>query len=101
MKKDFLKWMFEKRDIDGLIIAFLISNALNQFISDFTNGLINPLITAILPTNKDDHQIVNINNKLIFKFKLQLIISGLIKLLINMLIVYSIVRYVFKYFNIK
>ena len=101
MKDEFTKWMFEKRDIDGLIIAFMISNALNQFISDFTNGLINPIITAVLPTNKDNNQILNINDKLIFKFKLQLIVTGLIKLFINMIIVYLIVTYIYKYLNIK
>lgn len=101
MKDEFTKWMFEKRDIDGLIIAFMISNALNQFISDFTNGLINPIITAVLPTNKDNNQILNINDKFIFKFKLQLILTGLIKLFINMIIVYLIVTYIYKYLNIK
>ena len=101
MKTNFAKWMFEKRDIDGLIIAFLVSRALNEFITDVTDGFIDPIMASLLPTNKDDNQILNINDKIIIKFKLQLLFSGLIKLLINLFIAYLIVAYLYKYLSIS
>ena len=62
---DFKKWLFEKRDIDGLIIAFIVSNAISGFIRDFTDGVVNPILIGILPSNSEtDTQTLNINNTL-------------------------------------
>lgn len=99
---NFKKWLFEKRDIDGLIIAFIVSNAISGFIKDFTIGIIDPILVGILPSNTDtDTQTLNINDTLIIKFKFQLILSGILKVFINLLIAYIIVMYVFDFFGVN
>ena len=94
-ENSFLYWLLEKRDIDGLVIAILVSNAIGMFIKDFSTGLIEPLIAGFLPTNKDNEQVLHIYT-LEFKFKLQYIVSGFLKASINLWIAYLIVTFVYK-----
>ena len=90
-KLSFLKWMFEKRDVDGLIIAFLISAAVNAFIKDFTLAVVDPIINGILPkSNENTEQVININNYIIIKLKLQYLISGLVRLIITFILAFEI-----------
>ena len=103
MKKNsnFFKWMFEKRDVDGLIIAFLISAAVNAFIKDFTLAIVDPIINSILPkSNQNSEQIININNYIIIKFKLQYLISGFVRLVITFMLAFLIVRYIYQLFSL-
>lgn len=74
----------------------MVSAAVNSFIRDISEAFINPIMTAILPTNSDDEQIININNYIIFKFKLQLLLTGLVKLLTTLYIAYLIVKHIFQ-----
>ena len=99
--KDLKHWMFEKRDIDGLIVAFLVSGAINHFTSDLSKGFIDPILTAIFPTNEKEEQVLNMNDYIVIKFKLQLVFSGIIKLSINLLIVYIIITRVYTILDIK
>ena len=100
-KLSFLKWMFEKRDVDGLIIAFLISAAVNAFIKDFTLAIVDPIINGILPkSNENTEQVVNINNYIIIKFRLQYLISGLVRLIITFILAFVIVRYIYQLFSL-
>lgn len=100
-KIDFIKWMFEKRDVDGLIIAFLISAAVNAFIKDFTLAVVDPIINGILPrSEKDTEQVININNYIIIKLKLQYLISGFVRLIITFLLAFIIVRYIYQFFSL-
>jgi glucan phosphoethanolaminetransferase (alkaline phosphatase superfamily) len=104
MKKntDFINWLFEKKDIDGLIIAFLISASVNSFITDFTVGFVDPIINGLLPTNDNEtKQVLNIKDIIIIEFKLQYIISGLIRLTITLILAYFIVIYIFHLFSIN
>lgn len=94
-KNSFLYWLFEKRDIDGLIIAILVSNAIGMFTRDISTALIEPLIAGILPTNDKDEQILKIYT-FEFKFKLQYLVSGLMKATINLWFAYLIVSFVYK-----
>lgn len=100
-KLSFLKWMFEKRDVDGLIIAFLISAAVNAFIKDFTLAVVDPIINGILPkSNENTEQVININNYIIIKLKLQYLISGLVRLIITFILAFVIVRYIYQLFSL-
>jgi large-conductance mechanosensitive channel len=104
MKKkniNFIKWLFEKRDVDGLIIAFLLSAAVNSFIADFTVAIVDPVINGLLPTtNQETKQVLNINDYIIIDFKLQYIISGLVRLLITFFLALLIVKYIFQLFSL-
>lgn len=103
MKKNynFMKWLFQKRDVDGLIIAFLISAAVNAFIKDFTIAVVDPIIESILPKSNDNtEQVININNYIIVKFKLQYLLSGLVRLLITFMLAYLIVKYLYQFFSL-
>lgn len=94
-KNPFMSWLFDKRDVDGLIIALLLTNALTEFTESFGSALIEPIAAAILPTNEDDVQSLKIGNREI-KFKLQNLLSGFIKVAINVTVAYIIVIYVYK-----
>lgn len=101
-KINFMKWIFEKKDVDGLIVAFLISASCNAFIKDFTKALVDPLIEGILPkTSENTEQILNINDKIIFKFKLQYLLSGFIRLIITFYLAYIIVKYLYQLFSLN
>jgi|TARA_Y100000389_G_scaffold196373_1_gene229216 large-conductance mechanosensitive channel len=101
-KTSFTKWLFEKRDVDTLIIAFIISQSCSQFISDLSVSIINPIIEGLLPQTDDDQvQVLNIYNYIIIRFKLQYAISGFIKLLFNFFLAYIIVMYVYKILNLN
>jgi large-conductance mechanosensitive channel len=96
-----MKWLFQKRDVDGLIIAFLISAAVNAFIKDFTIAVVDPIIESILPKSNDNtEQVININNYIIVRFKLQYLLSGMVRLLITFLLAYLIVKYLYQFFSL-
>lgn len=98
----FTKWLFEKRDVDTLIIAFLISQSCNQFISDFSTAIIDPIIEGILPQTNDKFvQRLNIYDYIIIDFKLQYALSGFIKLMFNFILAYIIVMYIYKILNVN
>ena len=98
----FTKWLFEKRDVDTLIIAFLISQSCSQFIGDITTAIINPIVEGILPkTSSDQVQTLNIYDYIIIHFKLQYAISGFIKLIFNFILAYVIVMYVYRLLNLN
>lgn len=100
-KTDFIKWLFEKRDVDGLIIAFLISASVNSFISDLTVSVVDPIIEGILPKTDDKtQQVLNINNIIVFKFKLQYLLSGLIRLFITLLFAFLMVKYIYTFMQL-
>ena len=100
--QSFTKWLFEKRDVDPLIIAFLISQSCSQFIGDITTAIINPIIEGLLPqTNSDQVQTLNLYNYIVIHFKLQYAISGFIKLLFNFVLAYISVMYVYRILNVN
>ena len=78
-----------------LIIAILVSNAIGMFTRDISTAVIEPLIAGILPTNEKDEQLLEIYT-LKFKFKLQYLVSGLLKATINLWFAYLIVSLVYK-----
>ena len=94
-KNPFMTWLLDKRDVDGLVIALLLTNALTEFTQSFSTALIEPIAAAILPTNKDDVQVLKLGNTQI-KFKLQHLLGGFIKVGINVLAAYIIVVYLYK-----
>ena len=103
MKKgNFIKWLFEKRDVDGLIIAFLISASVNSFISSLTMSVVDPIIEGLLPKTDDKtEQVLNINDYFVFKFKLQFLLSGIVRLLITLTLAFFTVKYIYKLFNFE
>jgi large-conductance mechanosensitive channel len=102
-KTSFFKWLFEKRDVDGLVIGFLISAAVNAFIKDFTLAVVDPIIYGMLPSSdksEDTEQVLNINDYMVIRFKLQYLLSGTIRLLITLLLAYLIVKYLYQFFSL-
>ena len=98
----FKKWLFEKKDVDTLIIALILSTASTNFIKDFSTGIINPIIESIIPSkNKDMVQTLNIYDFIVINFKLQVVITGFINLCFNFLLAYLIVTYIFKLADIN
>jgi len=89
----FLYWLFEKRDIDGLVIAIILANAIEMFTKDVSNAILEPIIVAFLPTHSKQEQTLQIGS-MEFKFKIQLLIAGLVRLVINCWIAYQIMTFV-------
>lgn len=78
-------WLFKQRDIDTQIISLLAAAAISGFLTDFTKGVIDPVVAGILRSNKEDVQEVGP-----FKFKLQLLVSGMLKAAIIFAIIYQL-----------
>lgn len=96
----FKQWLFEKKDVDSLIIALILSNASTNFIKDISDGIINPIIEGIIPSTNESVQTIKIYDYLKFDFKLQIVITGIIKLVFNFTLAYLIVTYLFRFANI-
>jgi large-conductance mechanosensitive channel len=100
--KSFSHWLFVKRDVDSLIIAFIISTACNDFIKDFSLGIIKPIIEGILPkTDKSSVQTLNIYDYLVIRFQLQYVVSGFFKLSVNFALAYVIVMHVYRLLDVN
>jgi hypothetical protein len=84
-----VNWLFKQRDIDTQVISLLAAAAISGFLSDFTKGIIDPFVSGILRSNKDDVQEVGP-----FKFKAQLLMSGFMKLVIIFVIIYQLAQLV-------
>lgn len=89
--KNFVKWMIDKRDIDGLIIAFLISSSISKVVNSFVDGLVEPFLNAFFILDSDYTHDVYITNRL-SRFKLNMFISNCIKFVVNCLIAYILFR---------
>lgn len=96
----FKQWLFEKKDVDSLIIALILSNASTNFIKDISDGIINPIIEGIIPSTNESVQTIKIYDYIKFNFKLQIVITGIIKLVFNFTLAYFIVTYLFRFANI-
>ena len=91
----FVDWMFNKADIDGLIIALIISNSVENFTKDFAKAIIEPTVDAFFPMDENRSQNINFGDTMI-KLKLQYILSSFVKVLFNILLAYFIVKVIYK-----
>ena len=83
--KDFLTWMFKKKDIDSQIIALLIAGSLAMFLEKFTEGVINPLVSGLFKIDEDSVQEIGP-----FKFKFHMLVAGIVNTFIILFIVYRL-----------
>jgi large-conductance mechanosensitive channel len=96
-KQNFMDWMFKHRDIDGLIIAFLVSGAVATFINDLTIAVMDPIINSMLPDNYDEvYQTLNVFNIVVIRFQLQYVLSGILRMLLTIGVAFLFVRYLYK-----
>lgn len=91
----FVDWMFNKADIDGLIIALIISNSVENFTKDFAKAIIEPTVDAFFPMDENRSQNINLGDRMI-KLKLQYILSSFVKVFFNILLAYFIVKVIYK-----
>ena len=96
-KQNFMDWMFKHRDIDGLIIAFLVSGAVATFINDLTIAVMDPVINSILPDNYEEvYQTLNVFNIVVIRFQLQYILSGILRMFLTLGVAFLFVQYLYK-----
>lgn len=101
-KQNFMDWMFKHRDIDGLIIAFLVSGAVATFINDITIGVMDPIITSLLPKNYEEvYQTLNILDIIVIRFQLQYILSGIMRMLLTLGVAFLFVQYLYKVLQLQ
>jgi len=93
-KLNFVSWLFEQKDVDGLIIALLISDAVRNFIDNLSISIIQPILESILPTNDNSEQVLKIKTFEI-KFKFQYLITGFLNLIFIFFLSYLIVKYLY------
>lgn len=82
-KNSFMYWMFETRDIDGLVLGIFLSNALSDFTKDLSSGLFKPLIEGLFFRKNKDEKL---------RFKNKLLMTSLIQLVLQFVLVYVIVK---------
>lgn len=101
-KQNFMDWMFKHRDIDGLIIAFLVSGAVATFINDLTIAVMDPIIMSLLPKNYDEvYQTLNILDIIVIRFQLQYILSGIMRMLLTLGVAFLFVQYLYKVLQLQ
>lgn len=88
--KSFVDWFFKKKDIESTLIALLISIAVSNFIDELSKGFIDPFINGLIKAD-DKTQTVTVLGRT-FDFKFQLILTGLIKGLFILLLVYYLAK---------
>lgn len=92
----FVDWMFNKADIDGLIIALIISNSVENFTKDFSKAIIEPSVDAFFPMDENRSQNLKLVNGVEIKLKLQFVFSALIKVIFNLMLAYFIVKVIYR-----
>jgi len=101
-KNHFVDWMFKHRDIDGLIIAFLVSGAVATFINDITIAVMDPLINSIMPNNYNEvYQTLNVFNVTVIRFQLQFILSGIMRMVLTLGMAFVFVRYLYSMLSLQ
>lgn len=100
---DFMNWAFTKRDADGLIIAYLLFEAISGFIRNIIKAIINPVIEAIMPKKymEENEQILNVFGVIRIRFQLQYLISGFIQMMLILLIAYLLLTYLYKALDLE
>ena len=95
---NFITWAFTKRDADGLIIAYLLFEAVSGFIRNIIKDVINPVIEGIMPQKymEENEQIWNGFGIVKFRFQLQYLISGFIQMMLILLIAYLLLMYLYR-----
>ena len=89
---NFVKWFFENRELDNLIIAGLFTTAISTFLKSFEESIIQPILKAFLANNKNTTALKI--GKYVFLFKLHDLLSAFFKLLIQIAIAYFMFRYI-------
>ena len=84
--KSFVDWFFKKKDIDSTLIALLISIAVSNFIDELSKGFIDPFINGFIKSDNKTQTVTVFGRT--FDFKLQLILSGLVKAMFVLIVVY-------------
>jgi hypothetical protein len=102
----FVDWMFKKRDIDGLVIAFLVSGAVAAFINDLTKAVMEPIVRSLMANlvaedYNNIYQTLNIYNIIVIRFQLQFIITGILRMSLTLGIAYVFVMYVYKLLSLQ
>jgi large-conductance mechanosensitive channel len=85
--KSIVNWIFHQRDIDTQVISLMVAAALTGIVKDLSDGVIDPLVAGTLKIDRVDEQQVGP-----YKFKVQLLVSGIIKAAIILVLVYQFAR---------
>lgn len=105
MVKDsnFISWAFVKRDIDGLIIAYLLYDAISGFIRSIVKAIVQPIVDSVMPESDmhESEQVLNFFGLTKIRFKLQYLISGFIQMMITVFIAYILIVWVYKALNLE
>ena len=94
--KDFTQWLFEKRDIDGMVIGMIISRPIGDLMRNISDGFIIPIINGIAQIDKNKKYVVKIGKHNI-EFKLNEILYSFIVAFLNILLAYVLVKYIYVY----
>lgn len=92
MNNKFYNWVLKKKDIDGLIIAMLLSNSINSLIINFTDGILQPLISSLFNINIKKQQQIYILGHYI-EMNINIVLRSCIIFLFSIYISYIISKY--------
>lgn len=89
--QDFFRWLFVKRDIDGLIVGLMISSSISYVLRDLTDGIIKPLFLNGLLGGDSKVKIEMFGNKVELDWKK--VVGSIMSLILNLLLAFFIVRW--------
>lgn len=95
---NFISWAFVKRDIDGLIIAYLLYEAISGFIRSIVKAVVQPVVDSMIPQSdmEENEQVLNVFGLTKIRFKLQYLIYGFIQMMLTVFIAYVLIMWVYK-----
>lgn len=85
--KNIFTWITRQKDIDKQVIGLVIALAITGIVKDLSVGILDPFVFGTLGVSEKDVQEVGP-----YKFKLHLMVAGLVRTLVILGLVYQFAR---------
>ena len=82
MLQNFSKWIMEHRDVDKILVALIVSTAVDDLVTGINGSTLGPIITRIFGDIDNPFDILGI------KFVPSLLIKGIMKCIVGLLFAY-------------
>lgn len=82
MLQNFSKWIMEHRDVDKMLVALIVSTAVDDLVAGINGSTLGPIITRIFGDTDNPFDILGI------KFVPSLLIKGIMKCILGLLFAY-------------
>lgn len=89
--QDFFRWLFVKRDIDGLVVGLMISSSISYLLRDLTEGIFKPIFLNGMLGGDGKVNFEMFGNKVEIDWKK--VVGSIMSLMLNLVLAFFIVRW--------